>query len=240
MYFYFPFLTCQSLITKEYSEHLFSCRVRVKDRITLSDLQGSYSLVEILDVNKKTGQIRFTALERNFVDREEFYKQYFNHNEAKVLIQAIIDKAYLEQLFEILPHTGFAQVYLWQSDFSPLQNPNQDRLNKILTRSLGQSQSLWRPSITFLDNSQGKKIIEQLRPLWLNADSKNKTEASAVSLTLNLKSNQDTNSILIGPEGGFSIDEKIWFETLGLNKQNLGSIVYPAWLAGLVAIRELP
>ena len=48
-----------------------------------------------------------------------------------------------------------------------------------------------------------------------------------------LKSTLQKN-VVIGAEGGFSQKERLEFQELGLEFQNLGEIIYPSWLTCLM------
>jgi len=233
MYFYFPQLLSKTIITKDWTEHLISCRVQAADQVTLCDLNGNWAKVRVTSLNKKSSEISFEVLESDFVPREVFFTKFFSHDKPKILIQSLIDKSYLEQLFEILPHSGFETVYLISSDFSPKQNYNLERLNKILLRSLEQSQSLWQPKIQLLKKVEAKQIIQDCRPTWLETSSNIKTGNSIAN------NNNQSQVILVGPEGGFSLIEKEYFNSLDLPKKSLGGLIYPSWLAGLVASKSV-
>jgi RsmE family RNA methyltransferase len=45
---------------------------------------------------------------------------------------------------------------------------------------------------------------------------------------------QNHNPALIGPEGGWTESEILYFQSLNLSFNSLGAIIYPAWIAGLV------
>ena len=199
------------------TERLFSMRVEKGHKVNLTDLNGTVTKVKITNLNKKQLIIDYEILEENFLTLEEYWSKTNKLN----LFQATLDKLYMEKLFEILPHSDFRNIYFFEAEFSQKQNVNLERLNKILIRSLEQSQSLYKPQISFIEKTKLLELINQHNPTFLNCQTKNglaKIETNAIS------------SYLIGPEGGWSQKEIELFKELNLNEVDLGSKIYPAWL----------
>lgn len=197
------------------TERLFSMRVEKGHKVNLTDLNGTVAKVKIINLNKKQLIIDYEILEENFLTLEEYWSKTNKLN----LFQATLDKLYMEKLFEILPHSDFRNIYFFEAEFSQKQNVNLERLNKILIRSLEQSQSLYKPQISFIKKTKLLELISQHNPTFLNCQTKNGlTKTNAI------------DSYLIGPEGGWSQKEVELFKQLNLKELDLGARIYPAWL----------
>jgi 16S rRNA (uracil1498-N3)-methyltransferase len=211
MYFYLP-KPHELKIKPPQTDHFFSMRTKVGDIIYISDQIGWVGKIQITAINKQDRTIRFKIIS------EEFHNRSRGTN---IMFQAITDKQYLEKMIEISPHASVSKIYLFYSDFSPKKPVYLERLQKILIRSTEQSQNPYRPEIILLEVENFKSLIQELKPSVLDCMSKNINSSS-----LNLE------SVLVGPEGGWSETENKLFQKLNLPDYNLGSIILPSWLAG--------
>jgi len=212
MYFFCSDIESEILVG-EAAAHLFSCRVVAGEKLYLTDLLGNLAQVEILDSDKKNKEIKFEISDqKNF----EFI------GPGKILIQSITDKAYLEKLAEIVALGGISKIILFNSEFSQRQNVNLERLDRILTRSCEQSERVFKPvlEVVELDLNQ---IIELYKPIVLD---------QAGIAKENVDKNLLKSPVLVGPEGGWSEEEKQMFLESKLNLVSLGEVIFPAWLAG--------
>jgi RsmE family RNA methyltransferase len=223
-YFFTPQMPEDGLLTGSIVDHLISTRIQPDQIINITDLQGSRWQVKLVHIDKKAHTARVSLIEYEYIKQSIAYPAINN-----TLMQAQIDKAYLEKMFEVLPFSCFDRVVLFGSQYSPKQSINMERLDKILTRSLEQSQRIYKPEI-ILEESTLSQLTE-------SKYSKNRT-----NLVLDTQSSQKINrgelnnaTVWIGPEGGWSPTE---LESFGNQYQriNLGNIIYPAWLCSL-AIR---
>lgn len=194
-----------------YTNHLFSMRVRKGDAIKISDLKGNVATTKIEEINKKELKIIHTLIESNSVPKFP----------EKNLFQAVTDKLYLEKMMEIAPLAKITKIYLFFSDRSTVKNIPLDRLEQILIRSCCQGEIAYIPKVVILNDLDFKEALSKYKPVVL--------EGGQDSNTTN---NPPANSILVGPEGGWSQKEKQNFQSLGLDYLNLGDVVLPAWLAG--------
>jgi RsmE family RNA methyltransferase len=194
-----------------YTNHFFSMRVRKGDVIKISDLKGNFATTKIEEVNKKELKIIHSLIESNSVPKFP----------EKNLFQAVTDKLYLEKIMEIAPLSKITKIWLFFSDRSTVKNIPLERLEQILVRSCCQGEIVQMPEIVVLNEAQFKQTLSDYKPIVLegNQDS-------------NINNNPPAKSILVGPEGGWSVKEKQDFESFGLSYLNLGEVVLPAWLAG--------
>lgn len=193
--------------------HFFSLRVKEGQRVTLTDLQGNRHQVQLIETDKKKQKIAWEILSTQKVDKPQ----------EKILFQAWPDKQYLDKLAEVAGFSSFTKIYFFAGDYSPKQNLNLERLEKILTRACELAERAWKPELEIIDSSKVNELLTEHRPTVLE----HKQESSKESPT-------NSNACLIGPEGGWSPTEINHFEELQLPFQNLGQTVYPAWLAGFV------
>ena len=156
-----------------------------------------------------------------------------------------------------MPIAVVTKIYIYSGDFSPKQNLQTERLNKILIRSCEQSHNLFLPEIEVLDKQTWQQKIKEYSPKWLHQTSE--TEPVAAKFT-SQKAKTDVVAetpgrqmaitrekypylwvkpsglgvvaCLAGPEGGFSQKEEELYTSLNLEKVQLGQNILPAWLAG--------
>ena len=215
MYFYLPTDNI-SQIDKICTDHFFSMRIKAGDVVTTTDLNGLKREIKILEAEKKLKLIRFEILSSIYTPKNE------NEN---ILFQAITDKIYLEKLIEIAPHADINTIYFFYSDRSPKGSINTDRLERILYRSCEQAQKMYKPKIEIIDNALLINKIKHIKSIVLEIPD----ETTGMSSNIQ---NKTINSIIVGPEGGWSKLEMDLFVKNNLVFDSLGSVVYPAWLAG--------
>jgi RsmE family RNA methyltransferase len=208
-------------------DHLLSVRIEKDEQVILTNLNGSKWTVTINFVNKKRKEITFSVIEFEYIKQNEFFKNYFQIDITKVLVQAQIDKSYLEKLVEILPFCPFNQIYFVKSDFSPNQNINKERLDKILIRSCEQSQSLYKPKLNFeFENIANilENTFKDFNKFYLHTE-------IIKSKQKELKKFENKNQLyIVGPEGGFSPREINLLNEKKIESIYLTHIIYPSWL----------
>jgi 16S rRNA (uracil1498-N3)-methyltransferase len=219
MYFYIPDLTSGQIHTPD-SAHLVSCRVANGDQIQATDLNGQLATLKITAADLKKGIFSFNLVS-SLVTHPKPTKN--------ILLQAKIDKLYLEKLVEIIPLASIDEVVFFDSEFSQKgQKINLERLDRILIRSCEQSHTVFKPKlIIHADKSKLADILENHRPTVLEGKTPTNIQDQIPDIKLE-------KSVLVGPEGGWSEKELILFKSKNLQFQNLGETVYPAWMAGFV------
>lgn len=227
-YFFTSQMPADGILTGAIIDHLISTRIQPEQIINITDLKGSRWQVKLINLDKKSRQAKVSFVEYEYIKQSIAYPSASN-----TLLQAQVDKTYLDKMFEILPFSQFDQIVLFKSQFSPKQSINQDRLDKILIRSLEQSEKIYKPKIVISDLK-----ISQLIESEYSQNRLNLVLDTGVAPSGDLPKSLNT-SVWIGPEGGWSKDELELFGNL-TNKDaskfqftSLGSIVYPAWLCSL-------
>jgi RsmE family RNA methyltransferase len=194
------------------AEHFLSMRVKVGDNLTVCDQMGSKADIEITFVDKPKKMVRFCLV-------SDLKKHHVT--QTGTLFQAITDKSYLEKMVEIAPLSPIGNIVLFASQFTPPSSFSIERLERIITRSCEQSERLFRPTLMVVDYEKMLEMLSEFRPLVLDCGHINQEKISHFP-----------NSILVGPEGGWSLKELEDFEKAGLESFQMGSQIYPAWLAG--------
>ena len=83
MYFFVPEITIfaeNSSFVLSQTEHFWSLRIEVGQICELTDLCGFYCQVKVLKMDKKTRQIEFETLQKNWICEQEFWQ---NKNQSK-------------------------------------------------------------------------------------------------------------------------------------------------------------
>lgn len=211
MNFYLPNLNTKTVNNME-SAHFFSMRVKVGDEVKLTNLKGQLQKVKITYVDKKIQKIAWEVLKSETIKKPN----------GQVLFQASTDRIYLEKLAEILSFSGFSQIYLYQAERTPKQNIAIERLHKILIRGCELAELTWMPSLEIIKNeAEFEELLRIHKPVVLEQQDRKNNPLTA-----------RPNACLVGPEGGWGGKELKLFEVLNLHFKNLGSTVFPAWLAG--------
>jgi RsmE family RNA methyltransferase len=231
MHFYIPNLKAAALNEAE-AAHLFVMRVQENKTYRASDLNGRVCKIMITKVNKKSKTIEFEQAE--IPKTTQF--------QPKTMFQAIPDRVYLDKLCEVLPLSGVTDLFLFYSQNSIEYPINKERITKILIRSCEQSEVAYLPKIIVLNQQDLDIELKKHQPTVLDCDLLNTFETQkglvppvkgvAAKLTgVVLLPHQPA---LIGPEGGWTETEIQYFKGFNLVFASLGTIIYPAWIAGLV------
>jgi RsmE family RNA methyltransferase len=213
MYFHIPSFRSTVLNELE-SAHFFVMRVQEGKVYKASDLNGKVGEIRIIKVDKKIKTIHY---EQETIPKSVAIVE-------RVMFQSIPDKVYLDKLCEVLPLSGVTTLFLFYSDFSIQYPINQERITKILIRSCEQSEVAYLPKIILLNASDLEIELRRYLPVVLDCES-----TIGISNTKHI-----TKPALIGPEGGWSTKEISNYKKIGLEFVYLGSIIYPAWVAGMV------
>jgi RsmE family RNA methyltransferase len=242
MHFYIPNLKAGVLNEAE-AAHLFVMRVQENKTYRASDLNGRVCKILITKVDKKSKTIEFEQAE--IPKTTQF--------QPKTMFQAIPDKVYLDKLCEVLPLSGVTDLFLFYSQNSIEYPINKERITKILIRSCEQSEVAYLPKIIVLNQQDLDIELKKHQPTVLDCnESKPLTQLQSDNVTATTVSPKKSGNLvtespsfppnkqliqkpaLIGPEGGWTETEIQYFKGLNLGFASLGSIIYPAWIAGLV------
>jgi len=193
-------------------------RLKASDRVVLfnggnSEYEGFF---KILAKNEAVIQI----------DKEREVKNPVNIELH--LFQSIIKKDNFEFIVEKCTEIGASAFHPIISERSEKKSLNIERLNKIAKESAEQSGKTKLPEI-FAPESFGKAIKDFDGELFvLDFD------GEILSKTISSKENKKIG-ILIGPEGGWSENERIVFDEMGIKSFSLGEQILRAETAAIVS-----
>jgi RsmE family RNA methyltransferase len=213
MYFYLPDLS-QKEFPHDFAKHFLTTRVKKGDLVTVTDLKGSKADIRIEKLDRKQKIINFSLIDKSVEPKPEI---------EKILIQAQVDKFYLEKLCEIAPLADISKIILFRNDRTQNQNPNFERLERILIRCCEEGEKCYKPKLYLLKTDEElTEILTTLKPTVLTRTSENNIAPS----------NGKKMSVVVGPNGDWTNEELEKFTSLKLNKFSLGNMNYPSWIAG--------
>ena len=214
------------VIEGEEAHHAGSvARVKVGERIAVTNGVGRRAEVEVLDINKRNIGCRIID-----VSDEARPKTILT------VIQALTKGDRARETIELLTEGGVDLIVPWSASRSIGQwKEDKDSLSKWRSwarEATKQSRRSWIPQVLDLHTtSQVKERIEDGEfTLMLHEAGSNK-----FSEIVNGKAPREIN-LIIGPEGGISEDEAALFENAGAQSVVLGKPVFRSAHAGVAAL----
>ena len=138
-------------------------------------------------------------------------------------------------LIEKVCELGVKKIIPLKTEFSENFTPNLCRLKKVAIEAVEQSNGILVPEIEKL--SSLKEVLKnwntERKVFFCDEDRKGK-KISKISL-----SKKDKVAIFIGPVGGWSLRDKQLFESIEVNKINLGKNILKADTAAIVSLSGL-
>ena len=138
-------------------------------------------------------------------------------------------------LIEKVCELGVKKIIPLKTEFSENFNPNLCRLKKVAIEAVEQSNGILVPEIEKLSSLKEvlKNWNKERKVFFCDEDRKGK-KISKISL-----SKKDKVAIFIGPVGGWSLRDKQLFESIEVNKINLGKNILKADTAAIVSLSGL-
>ena len=138
-------------------------------------------------------------------------------------------------LIEKVCELGVKKIIPLKTEFSENFNPNLCRLKKVAIEAVEQSNGILVPEIEKLSSLKEvlKNWNKKRKVFFCDEDRKGK-KISKISL-----SKKDKVAIFIGPVGGWSLRDKQLFESIEVNKINLGKNILKADTAAIVSLSGL-
>ena len=146
----------------------------------------------------------------------------------------IIDR--IEWMAEKATEIGFDELSFLNCKFSERKKMRVDRIDKIVVSALKQSHKAWKPIVR--DIVPFKKFVSEARPgRKFICHCYEEIEKKDLFLELQQPYDDDGSvTVLIGPEGDFSIDEVRLAMEYGYESASLGSSRLRTETAGLMAV----
>ena len=138
-------------------------------------------------------------------------------------------------LIEKVCELGVKKIIPLKTEFSENFTPNLCRLKKVAIEAVEQSNGILVPEIEKLSSLKEvlKNWNKERKVFFCDEDRKGK-KISKISL-----SKKDKVAIFIGPVGGWSVRDKHFFESIKVNKINLGKNILKADTAAIVSLSGL-
>lgn len=220
--------------------------VRIDDKELLHQWQKVFRLkasdrVIVFNGGDSEYEGYFKVLAKNeavlVIDKERKVKN--NSNIELHIFQSIIKKDNFELVVEKCTEIGVSAFHPLISERSEKKDLNLERLNKIAKEAAEQSGRIMLPKI-FTPESLEKGITDfdgELFVLDFEGTSLAEVFAKIKNNPSQMKKQFDGAGkigILIGPEGGWSDNEKIWFDEKGIKYISFGSQILRAETAAVV------
>ena len=148
---------------------------------------------------------------------------------------SLLKSKQINYLIEKVCEIGVKKIIPIKTEFSENFNFNYSRFEKIIIESVEQSDGIFIPEIEKL--TPLKNILENWcndRKIFFCDEDREGKKISNYSLKKN-----DKIAIFIGPVGGWSFKDKLFFKSLRVNKVNLGENILKADTAAIVCLSGL-
>jgi 16S rRNA (uracil1498-N3)-methyltransferase len=200
-------------------------RMQQGDVFALSDGEGAWSHVRIVDVAKKSMKVE--VLETGF---EERLDTHFT------VIQAMTKGDRLKESIELNTAGGADRIVMWQASRS-IGKANPDLIEKLKTTAREASKQTRRFRIPTMEGVlTTKEIVEEIK----HADLAIVFHESAQEKLSSIASTSATNVlIIIGPEGGITNEELELFASAGARIALMGRPIFRSAHAGIAALSAI-
>lgn len=230
-YFYQPDISLGELPKDETSHAVRVLRMKEGDELWLMDGRGTFCRAEITDVSNHHCAYRVLEKER----QEPAWKGHIHLALAPTKLNERI-----EWLAEKATEVGFDELTFLDCKFSERRVVKTERIEKIVVAAMKQSRKAWKPVV---NGMQGfKSFVTAERPgqkfichCYDMEDVKCGMPDVKPFLFDVLKAGEDA-TVLIGPEGDFSIDEVRLAEENGYVSVSLGRSRLRTETAALAAV----
>lgn len=230
-YFYVPNAALETELPVEEAVHATRVlRLKEGDELFLMDGEGCFYQAEVaLATSKKCLYTIKETLKQDLVWRGKIH----------LAIAPTKDMGRIEWMTEKATEVGFDEISFLDCKFSERKTLRVDRIEKIIVSAMKQSRKGWKPIVnpmtpfhSFIENcsNNGRKYICHCYKEIPRADF-----FTAISQE-NLSSSGEDITVLVGPEGDFSIDEVRFALEHGFESVTLGNSRLRTETAGLSAV----
>jgi len=216
-YFYVPCAATLTELPQEEAQHAIKVlRLREGDTIFLMDGKGTFYRAEVSMVSNK--HCAYDIIET--IPQERLWK---NHLHIVMAPTKMMERT--EWMAEKATEIGIDEFSFLECQFSERRTLRSDRIDKIVVSATKQSRKAWKPVVN--DMQSFRSFVEQPRKgLKFICHCYNEIERKDLFDTLNtLDSSEATEpvTVLVGPEGDFSLDEVRLAMQHGYISTSLGS-----------------
>lgn len=216
-YFYVPCAATLTELPQEEAQHAIKVlRLREGDTIFLMDGKGTFYRAEVSMVSNK--HCAYDIIET--IPQE---RPWQNHLHIVMAPTKMMERT--EWMAEKATEIGIDEFSFLECQFSERRTLRSDRIDKIVVSATKQSRKAWKPVVN--DMQSFRSFVEQPRKgLKFICHCYNEIERKDLFDTLNtLDSSEATEpvTVLVGPEGDFSLDEVRLAMQHGYISTSLGS-----------------
>jgi len=216
-YFYVPCAATLTELPQEEAQHAIKVlRLREGDTIFLMDGKGTFYRADVSMVSNK--HCAYDIIET--IPQERPWK---NHLHIVMAPTKMMERT--EWMAEKATEIGIDEFSFLECQFSERRTLRSDRIDKIVVSATKQSRKAWKPVVN--DMQSFRSFVEQPRKgLKFICHCYNEIERKDLFDTLNtLDSSESTEpvTVLVGPEGDFSLDEVRLAMQHGYISTSLGS-----------------
>ena len=230
-YFYVPNAAVETELPAEEAVHAIRVlRLKEGDEMFLMDGEGCFYKAEVALVSSK--KCLYTI-------KETLKQEPVWRGKIHLAIAPTKDMGRIEWMTEKATEVGFDEISFLDCKFSERKTLRVDRIEKIVISAVKQSRKGWKPVVNpmtpfrrFIENcsNNGRKFICHCYPEipctdFFTAISQEEQPSSAEDIT-----------VLVGPEGDFSIDEVRFALEHGFESVTLGNSRLRTETAGLSAV----
>lgn len=182
------------LISEKSSLHHLSnvIRIKINDELLLLNGLGLKSFGRITSISKKEIKI--------IIEKTEQENKSFNID----LYVGLVKKDALSELVKKAVEVGISEIYPLQSEYSQSYSFNTERMEKLISSSIEQSNNPFGLKINKIKKfSDIKDLLADYDKSFYFSSIKN----DLTNLSIDFSAN-DKIALIIGPEGGFSLEEE--------------------------------
>ena len=231
-YFYVPNAVQETELPQEEATHaLRVLRLKAGDEISLMDGEGTFYRAQVsLATNKRCIYEILESMPQQ--------RAWQGHIHLAIALTKMMDR--IEWMTEKATEIGFDEISFLNCKFSERKNLRADRIEKIVISAVKQSHKAWKPVVS--DMQSFKDFITTPRPgrkfiCHCYEEVEKKDFFSELQKPWTAEQPEDADiTVLVGPEGDFSIDEVRLALENGYESVSLGTSRLRTETAGLVAV----
>lgn len=231
-YFYVPNAAQETELPQEEATHaLRVLRLKAGDEIFLMDGEGAFYRAQVsLATNKRCIYEILESMPQQ--------RAWQGHIHLAIAPTKMMDR--IEWMTEKATEIGFDEISFLNCKFSERKNLRADRIEKIVISAVKQSHKAWKPVVN--DMQSFKDFITTPRPgrkfiCHCYEEVEKKDFFSELQKPWTTEQPEDADiTVLVGPEGDFSIDEVRLALENGYESVSLGTSRLRTETAGLVAV----
>lgn len=232
-YFYVPDAANQVELPAEEATHaLRVLRLRGGDEIFLMDGEGSFYRAEVTAASSKCC---LYEIKENMPQK----RAWKGHIHLAIAPTKMMER--IEWMAEKATEIGFDELSFLNCQFSERKVVKTPRIDKIVISAVKQSHKAWKPVVNELESF--KEFIQTPRPgrkfichCYEEVEKKDFFTEINLCTDASQESDADDITVLVGPEGDFSIDEVRFALENGYESVSLGTSRLRTETAGLVAV----